>query len=66
MVRDGLVEADDPPPERPIDGPLTPAPTDAVRAGGSDLRRADESENADPSAYLDAALNTIGQVFPTT
>ena len=64
LVRDGPVEANDPPPSRPFDGPLTPAPTDAAHASGSDLRRADEAESGDPNDYSDAASNTIGQVFP--
>ena len=66
LVRDGLVETNDPPPGRPFDGPLMPAPTDAAHASGSDLRRADEAENGDRDAYSDAAFNTIGQVFPAS
>lgn len=64
LVRDGLVEANDPPPARPIDGPLTPAPTVGAPASASDLRRADEAESGDPNAYSDASFNTISQVFP--
>ena len=64
LVRDGMVEASDPPPAKPFDAPLTPAP--AGRAGGSgyDLRRADEAESGDPKAYSDAAMGAWGQIFP--
>ena len=66
LVLDGPVETNDPPPGRPFDGPLVPAPAAEAHAGGSDLRRADEAESGDPSAYSDAAMNAIGQVFPTS
>jgi hypothetical protein len=64
LVRDGLVEANDPPPVRPFDGPLKPALTDAAHAGGSDFRRADEAEGNGPSAYSDAAINAWGPIVP--
>ena len=63
LVRDGLVETDDPPPDRPFDGPLSPAPTADAPGGGSDLRRADEAEAADPNAYYDAAMNGTSEIF---
>jgi hypothetical protein len=64
LVRDDLVEANDPPPSQPFDGPLTPAPTESASASGTDLRRADEAEDAGPTAYSDAAMNAWGQIFP--
>ena len=64
LVRDGPVEGNDPPPDRPFDGPLSQAPTAAAHASGSDLRRADEAESGDPNAYSDAAMNAWGQIFP--
>ncbi len=64
LVRDGAIEANDPPPDRPFDGPLSPAPTAAPHSDGSDLRRADEAESGDPNAYSDAAMGAWGQIFP--
>jgi hypothetical protein len=40
LVRDGVVEAHDPPPDAPYEGPLV-EPPETVVDDGSDLRRAD-------------------------
>lgn len=45
LVRDGGVEAEDAPPDRPFDGPLEPI-ADAEAEDGADLLRADESAPA--------------------
>ena len=62
LVRDGDVEADDPPPSTVPRGQLSragagPGPTD-----GSDLRRADDGGLG--RDYVDAVLDTLAQVFP--
>jgi len=43
LVRDGNVEAKDPPPDVPFKGPLEELPENAP-ADGADLRRADSAE----------------------
>lgn len=66
LVRDGQVETNDAPPDRPFDGPLLPAPMAQTYQDGSDLRRADEADSADPLAYSDAAMNGISDIFHST
>ena len=66
LVRDGQVESNDPPPDRPFDGPLSPAPAGRAIDGGCDLRRADEAEFADPNAFYDAAMNGTSEIFRPT
>jgi hypothetical protein len=63
LVRDGSVETNDPPPNRPIEGPLTPAATSRA-SDGADMRRADEAESEDPYASSDAAMGAWGKIFP--
>jgi hypothetical protein len=64
LVRDGAVEAQDPPP--PGDGPagpLVPSEAHGVPAGPDDLRRADEAEaggEKDPD-YSERAADVIGE-----
>jgi len=60
LVRDGHVEANDPPPDRPFDGRLVRATGGAEpSAGGDDLRRADENQGGayDPRTAIDAVLD---------
>lgn len=44
LVRDGKVESQEPPPDRPPDGPLEPV-AESAPAGGVDLLRADSAES---------------------
>jgi len=60
LVRDGGVEAQDPPPPQPFEGALEPVEERAV-TDGSDLRRADEAEDGpfDPASLTDRASEAI-------
>ena len=60
LVRDGGVEAHDPPPNIPVLGELQRLP-EAGPSGGRDLRRADDAETEafDPVAMKDRASEAI-------
>jgi hypothetical protein len=60
LVRDGPVEAQDPPPGLPITGPLERV-AESVPPNGDDLRRADDAEakEFDPKSMTDAASEAI-------
>ncbi len=64
LVRDGHVEAHDPPPDRPVEGPLR-AVAEQAPADGEDLRRADDAEADGPDARqaLFDAMNKMGMPY---
>ena len=60
LVRDGAIEANDPPPDRPFEGQLVRATSGAEPStGGNDRRRADNSQgdSYDPLKAFDAVLD---------
>jgi hypothetical protein len=61
LVRDGGVEAQDPPPALPFTGELQPSPEREV-VDGEDLRRADEADDRpfDAEAEEESAWNSFG------
>ena len=66
LVRDGDVESHDPPPEGPFSGTLQPVPEEP-RAGGGDLRRADEAESSTSESTVRAVLDVFDQTgWPLT
>jgi len=63
LVRDGPIETNDPPPDRPFDCPLAAAPPADADTDASDLRRTGEAELVDPTTYWDAAMNGTSEIF---
>jgi hypothetical protein len=60
LVRDGLVEANDTPPDEPLEGPLVLAPTAASPVDAHDQRRADDKQRGtayDGGTAWDAAID---------
>jgi hypothetical protein len=62
LVRDGLHESFDPPPELLLSAPLVPVPLAGPSGGPRDLRRADASEAVaafDPRTAADRATSAM-------